>query len=284
MKGILVNMKKKSKLIKIIYILLTVLIIYEVLYLINYYIDKYTTKKQSNLLDNITIAENLVIDDTQKNTDLEQNNNPINISEEHIDVVQKNERMLKLEELQKQNPDIIGWLEIENTNINYPVLQGTDNSYYMNHNYKKKQTKSGSIFLDKNYSWSIPSDNLLIYGHNMSNGTMFQNLLKYKSKSFYNNHPTIRFTTDTEDAYYDIISVFESKVYNKSDNNVFKYYQFINAQNENEYNNFVANAEKISLYDTGQTAKYGDQLLTLSTCAYHTKNGRFAVVARKRNE
>ena len=276
-------MKKENKLIKIIYILLTALIIFSVIYLINYYIDKYTTKKQSNLLNNISIAENLVIGDPINNTDTEQNNDTTNITEDNNAVVQKSERMLKLEELQKQNPDIIGWLEIENTNINYPVLQGTDNSYYMNHNYKKKQTKSGSIFLDKSYSWSTPDDNLLIYGHNMSNGAMFQNLLKYKSKSFYNNHPTIRFTTDTEDAYYDIISVFESKVYNKSDKNVFRYYQFINAKSENEYNDFVSNAEKISLYDTGQTAKYGDQLLTLSTCAYHTKNGRFAVVAKKRN-
>ena len=277
-------MNKKNIFIRIIYILLSLLIIFMCVYILNCYIDKYNAKQQSTLLDNMTIDESLIINDQQDEKKPEEDTINIEDSKDDITTPQKSERMLKLEELKKQNPDIIGWLEIENTNINYPVLQGTDNSYYMNHNYKKKQTKSGSIFLDKSYSWSTPSDNLLMYGHNMSNGTMFQNLLKYKSKSFYNNHPTIRFTTDTEDVYYDIISVFESKVYNKSDKNVFRYYQFIDAKNENEYNDFIANAKKISLYDTGQTAEYGDQLLTLSTCAYHTKNGRFAVVAKKRNQ
>ena len=76
----------------------------------------------------------------------------------------KTERMIKLEELQKENKDIIGWLQIENSKINYPVLQGEDNSFYMTHNYKKEYTKEGSLFLDKDYDWNLPSTNLLIYG------------------------------------------------------------------------------------------------------------------------
>ena len=78
----------------------------------------------------------------------------------------KTERMIMLEELQKENSDIIGWLEIPNSNISYPVLQGKDNSYYVNHNYKKEYSKNGSLFLDKDYDWSLPSTNLLIHGHN----------------------------------------------------------------------------------------------------------------------
>ena len=194
---------------------------------------------------------------------------------------QKTERMLQIEKLQEQNSDIVGWIEVEGTNINYPVLQGEDNSYYMNHNYKKEENTYGSIFLDKDYDWSIPSSNLLLYGHNLQNGELFHDILNYKDKSYYEEHPVIRFTTEKEDSEFEIISAFYSRVYYKNETNVFRYYYFINADNEEEYNEFVENAKEASIYDTGKTAEYGDQLITLSTCSYHTEDGRFAVVARK---
>lgn len=203
---------------------------------------------------------------------------------ENIEVIPtetETERMLQVKELQKENPDIIGWLEIENTEINYPVLQDEDNEFYMTHNYKKEYTRDGSLFLDKDYNWDLPSTNLLIYGHNNQNNTMFHNLLDYQEESFYKEHPTIKFTTDKEDAKYEIIAVFFSRVYYKSEKDVFRYYYFINAENEQEFYDFVNNSKKASIYDTGKTAEYGDQLITLSTCSYHTEDGRFAVVARK---
>ena len=97
----------------------------------------------------------------------------------------------------------------------------------MTHNYKKQKSKNGSIFLTKDYDWSIPSSNLLMYGHNLNNGTMFQELLKYAKEEFYKEHPIIRFTTNKEDAEYEIISVFKSRVYYKTEKNVFRYY-FLN--------------------------------------------------------
>lgn len=200
----------------------------------------------------------------------------------NVDETKPNERIEKVKELQKENPDIIGWLEIENSDISYPVLQGEDNDYYMTHNYKKEYSKDGSLFLDKDYDWSIPSTNILIYGHNnMSSDEMFSGLMEYKEESYYKDHKIIRLTTDKEDAEYEIISVFLSRVYYKSETNVFRYYYFINANTEEEFNDFVKNSKEASLYDTGVTAEYGDQLLTLSTCSYHTKDGRLAVVARK---
>jgi len=191
------------------------------------------------------------------------------------------ERMLQVIELQKENPDIVGWLEIEGTKINYPVLQDNDNEYYMTHNYKKEYTKDGSLFLDKDYNWELPSTNLLIYGHNNLNDKMFHNLLDYKDESFYKEHPIIRFTTEKEDAEYEVIAVFYSRVYYKSETDVFRYYYFINAENEQEFNDYVNNSKHASIYETGKTAECGDQLLTLSTCSYHTEDGRFAVVAKK---
>ena len=145
--------------------------------------------------------------------------------------------MLQLAELKKQNNDIVAWLEIPDTKINYPVLQGQDNEYYMRHTYNKEYSNDGSIFLDKDYDWNIPSSNLLIYGHNNKNGNMFQDLLKYEDKNYYEEHPTIRFTTVDEEYQYEIISVFKSRVYYKNEKNVFRYYYFINAKNEEEYNN-----------------------------------------------
>ena len=95
-------------------------------------------------------------------------------------------RVDKVKELAKGNSDIVGWLDIEGTDISYPLLQGKDNNYYMTHNYKKEYSTEGSIFLDKDYDWSIPSSNLLIFGHN-NRGTneMFVGLMKYKKKDYY---------------------------------------------------------------------------------------------------
>ena len=229
--------------------------------------DLNNAKKETNLLNEINVDQALAVENNE------------NQSEENSQI--KSERILKLEELKKENEEIVAWIEIENTNINYPVLQGSDNDFYMNHNYKKEYSLAGALFLDKSYSWNPPSSNLLIYGHNMKNGTMFENLLNYKSKDYYNEHPNIRFTTLQEDATYEIIAVFPSRTYYKSEQNVFRYYYFINANNEDEYNEFVNKSKKSSLYDTGKTANYGEQLLTLSTCAYHTDDGKFVVVAKK---
>lgn len=195
---------------------------------------------------------------------------------------EKTERMLQVEELKKENEDIIGWLEISNSNISFPVVQGTDNQYYMTHTYKKENSKDGSIFLDKDYNWDLPSSNLLLYGHNNKNGNMFQGLLEYKEESYYKEHPTIKFTTVNEDSEYEILSVFLSRVYYKNENDVFRYYYFINAENEEQYNYYIEESKKVSLYDTGKTAKYGDQLLTLSTCEYSKEDGRFVIVAKRK--
>ena len=268
------NTKRRKKIIYIfVYILLSILILISAIYIIKFLLSKEEAKKESELLDTVEINNNEIEKEKKDTEETTEKTNEVENKE--------TERMLKVKELQKENTDIVGWLEIENTNINYPVLQGEDNEYYMTHNYKKEKSKNGSIFLNKDYDWNIPSSNLLMYGHNLGNGTMFQELLKYQNKEFYNNHKVIRFTTAKEDAEYEIISVFKSRVYYKSEQNVFRYYYFINANTEEEYNNYVENAKKASIYEIEPTAKYGDQLITLSTCSYHVKDGRFAVVGKK---
>ena len=194
---------------------------------------------------------------------------------------QKTERILQLEELQKENKEIIGWLEIEGTNINYPVLQAEDNDFYLTHNYKKEKASLGSLFLDKDFDLINGSSNYLIYGHRNKKGLMFEDLIKYSKEDFYKEHKKVKFTTNAEDTEYEILSVFYSRVYYKSEQNVFRYYYFVNAETEEQYNDYINNCKKVSLYDTGVTAEYGEQLLTLSTCEYSQEDGRFVVVCKK---
>ena len=251
------KIKSNSKLKKIILIVLILILVLCALYITYYFYSNYKDKK-----DNVEILNNIEIEETQ-------------ITET------KTERILQLEELQKENEEIIGWLEIEGTNINYPVLQTDNNDYYMNHNYKKEYSAPGSLFLDKDFDLENGSSNYLIYGHRNKNGLMFEDLLKYEKVDFYNEHKKVKFTTNQEESEYEILAVFYSRLYYKSEKDVFRYYYFVNAKNEEEYNDFVSNAKKASIYDTGVDAKYGEQLLTLSTCAYHTEDGRFAIVCKK---
>ena len=255
---------KTSTIIKIILIFIIIIASAYIFYFIGQIVE---AEQESNLLNEIKVdtKNNIIVSNLEKKEDTEIT-----------------ERMLQVQELQKQNKEIVGWIEIENTNISYPVLQGTDNEYYINHNYKHEKTSKGSIFLNKDYDWNLPSTNLIIYGHNMKNGEMFQDLLNYSSEKYYKEHPIIRFTTVQEDSYYEIFSVFKSRVYYKSEENVFRYYNFINANNEEEYNQFVQNAIDSSLYNTGVTAKYNEPLITLITCSYHVEDGRFVVVGRKK--
>ena len=249
--------KKTNVLTKIIFTFFIIIFICGIGYLIYYlYGRNKNNKDNTEILNNIKVDENKITET-------------------------KTKRMLQLEELQKKNEEIIGWIEIEGTNINYPVLQASDNDYYLTHNYKKEKSSTGSIFLDKNFDLVNGSSNYLIYGHRNTSGLMFEDLMKYTNEDFYKEHTKIKFTTNKEDCIYEILSVFYSRVYYKSEQNVFRYYYFVNANTEQEYQDFVNNAKKISLYNTGVTAKYGDQLLTLSTCEYSQEDGRFAVVCKK---
>ena len=190
------------------------------------------------------------------------------------------QKIKKLKELHESYENVIAWLEIEGTDINYPIVQTTDNDYYLNHNYKNEKSSAGAIYFDKDVKIN-ESDNLQIYGHRNKYGLMFEPLIKYAKKDFYEEHKTINLTTLEEDATYEILAIFYSRVYYSNETNVFRYYYFVNADSEEAYNEFVNNAKKASKFDTGVDAKYGDKLITLSTCEYSRENGRFVVVAKK---
>ena len=182
--------------------------------------------------------------------------------------------------LYQKNKKLIGWLKIDDTLIDYPVMQTSDNEYYLDHNYNQEYDKNGSLFLDCNCSAYPQSTNLIIYGHHMKSGQMFGGLQKYAKESYAQKHSTIQFDTIYEKGTYQVMYVFRSQVYNENDI-VFKYYQFIEANSEEEFNSYMRDMEAVSLYDTGVTASFGDSILTLSTCDYSQEDGRFVVVAKK---
>lgn len=191
-----------------------------------------------------------------------------------------NVMLSQFEKLYEQNSDIVGWLSIEGTKINYPVMQSEDDEYYLHRSFQKEEDKYGSLYVRQRADVFTPETNFIIYGHNMRDGSMFGELDRFIEESFWKEHPMISFDTLYEERTYEIVSVFLSQVY-KEDEDAFKYYQFYEADTEEEFNYFYQNIKKLALYDTGVEAEYGNTFLTLSTCAYHVEDGRLVVVAKK---
>ncbi|MCH5266216.1 MAG: class B sortase [Lachnospiraceae bacterium] len=188
----------------------------------------------------------------------------------------------KYKKLYKRNSDLIGWITIKNSQIDYPVMQTpNDPEYYLHKNYDKKDDVNGLLFLDAQCDVEDAYNNLMLYGHHMKSGMMFGHLVDYDSKDYYEKHKIIQFDTLYEEREYEVAAAFYSQVY-KQDDDVFKYYNWPGHLSEKQFDNYIKNVKKLSQYDTGITPEYGEQLLTLVTCAYHTENGRFVVVARRK--
>lgn len=289
------NIDKNKILNRIIYLILIFLIILSSLYIAKSFASKKEAEKDRNLLNLVDVEEEFAGMQKESDEKSEESNEKDNQSNSESDNEkinsEKNEeereaesikRVAQVKKLREEYRNIVGWIEIEDTHISYPVVQGKDNDFYLTHNYKGDNAERGAIFLDSNYNWNIAGNNLMIYGHYMINNEMFTDLTKYVEEDFYKEHPTIRFTTADEDAEYDIIAVFRSKVYSKNDEDVFKYYNFMNSNSEKEYNNFIKNIKREAIYNIEETAEYGDELITLTTCSYYTEDGRFVVVGRKK--
>ena len=201
--------------------------------------------------------------------------------------------MPDMAETYAKNNDCVGWLKVDGMVIDYPVMQTPDNEdYYLDRDFNGNPSKEGCLIMDtdsivgsgskaNDYNdGSKPSTNLIIHGHNMRNGSMFGDLDKYRQQDFEKKHNIIRFSSLYEDREYEIVSVFLSQVYLKTQD-VFKYYKFFEAHDQAEFDDFYKNIKKLQLYDTGVTAKYGDEFITLSVCAYHVENGRLVVVGKR---
>ena len=181
-------------------------------------------------------------------------------------------------QLYEMNPNMVGWITIEGTRIDYPVLQRKDErDYYLYRNFFGEDDIHGCIYVRETCDVFAPSDNVVIYGHRMKDGSMFRDLLQYDKRSFHQNHPTIIFNTLYERHTYEIVAVFKTTAAKGG----FRFQQFDDAASEKEYTDFVAKCKALSLYDTGVDAVYGDKLITLATCEYSQNEGRLVVVAKQ---
>ena len=196
--------------------------------------------------------------------------------------------LLKLQGMYALNKDMVGWIKIENTAINYPVVQTPDDpNFYLRRNFNKEDATCGTIFASGTCDINLPSDNVVLYGHNMRNGTMFADLLKYKSKTFWEEHRYVYFDTLTELHTYEIFAVFLTSA---DLTQGFTYHVYDTFETEADFNKYVSNCQNMMKryihYDTGITPQFMEngektKLLTLSTCDKSIDDGRLVVVARR---
>ena len=180
-------------------------------------------------------------------------------------------------EIYEMNNDVVGWIKMEGTKMDYPVMQTPSNpNYYLYRDFDKKNSKRGSIYAKEECDINTPSDNITIFGHNMQDGSMFACLGDYTSKRTWENNSLIFFDTLTEYHTYKIFAVFKTSA---NLGQGFRYHMFVDANNQQEFDEFVSTCKRLSFYDTGITPVYGDKLICLSTCEYSLDNGRLVVAA-----
>ncbi|NTW71548.1 MAG: class B sortase [Eubacteriaceae bacterium] len=194
-----------------------------------------------------------------------------------VEVVEKEESKQevsgKFTELQKVNGDTAGWIKIDDTMIDYPVVRTIENEYYLAHDFYKNESKAGTIFMDYRNLGDGIDRNVILYGHNMKDGSMFKDLMKYKDRSFFDSHRFIQFDTLLEETKWEIFSVYVT--------GTDFYYIDTDFSTDEEYQVFLDTLQKKSLFPTDVRLTAADQILTLSTCSYEFDNARFVVQARK---
>ena len=234
----------------------------------NYFIDE----KLNNEIQSYapTISDVYLSEDSSQSSSNEvgENNNP-NEAEGDNKTINENQ-----EELKSINNNYEMWIEIPNTKINYPIVQGKDNEYYLKHNFKNESNMSGTIFVDCNNN--IDEDkNIIIYGHNMRNGTMFNNLTNFKEESFFNNNNIINIVRNNILYQYEVFSVYvedESKVNIET--------EFI----DNEaFASYVLNEGSKSMFNKDIEISNEDKIITLVTCSYEYTGARTILVAKLKN-
>ena len=249
-------MKRKITLIQILFLCV---FIGCGIYLAGRYMNKHKTEKEMEQLQDM-------IQDNSTET-------------EQIETYEPNGMLTRYYALYERNNDMSGWLKIDGTCIDYPVMYKDDesNAYYLHRNFDGEDNSAGMPFLDYQCDRDGKSQNIIIYAHNMRNGTMFHELLNYKDKDFEAAYPYISFDTLYERRQYQIFAAFSTAIGSEDE---FRYYEFINAENNDEFNAFVDECISHSFYSTDIRPEYGDELITLSTCSYSRNNERFVVVGK----
>ena len=171
--------------------------------------------------------------------------------------------------LREVNSDIVAWLYLEGTKINYPVVQGTDNNYYLQHMFEGSWNGAGCIFLDSRNEGDFSDRHSIIYGHHMKNGTMFSGLDDYKKQEFYDSHPTILLMTPDQNYKIELFAGYVASV----EDNAWELGFTLP-----EYERWLSMTKEKSCFSSQVEPSKIDQVVTLSTCSYEFDNARFVVV------
>ena len=184
----------------------------------------------------------------------------------------------------ERNNDFAGWISIDGTNIDYPVMQSIDNpNYYLKHNFEKEYSDYGVPYVQENCALGI-SDNCVLYGHHMKNGSMFADLTKYRSLSFYRQNPTLEFSTLYKKSTYKVYAVFVLNASKSDDNNYIYNISRKSFANDEDFESWSGEAYERSLINTGVDVNKDDNIITLVTCVYDFDDARLVVMARETRE
>lgn len=232
---------KKAILNLILYIILLSILIYSGIKIFKWYKDKTNNNK--------------IVEQIKSTVIVEENNEDGN----------ENGYTVDFNKLKEQNNETIAWLKINNTNVEYPVVKGTNNSFYLNHSFDKSKNSAGWIFADYKNKFDNTDKNIVIYGHNMKDGSMFGSMLNILDAKWYENEENINITlyTENEKCIYKVFSIY--KIENED------YYIKTEFKNDNEFEEFVKNLKKRSIKDFNVDISKDDNILTLSTCANNNK-------------
>lgn len=251
-------------------------------FLAYYYIDSYLQESRysqlSAMMEPVTPRPQVTAPVDPQNTE------PTPTEPEYVEVTDpetgETVRLLpEFQELYLLNNDIVGWIRIPGTKIDYPVMQTPDTpDYYLKRNFDRNSSSRGCIYAREVCDVFTPSHNITLYGHRMKDGTMFAQLDKYMDAAFYQDSPYIYFDTRNELRTYQVMAVFRTTA---SEGEGFQYHMFVDAADETEFTQFVSTCKALALYDTGVDAAPGDTFITLSTCEYSQTNGRLVIVAKR---
>lgn len=234
----------------IIYLLLFSLLIFSSFKIFMWYIDNKNSKKLTEQINEAVVVQENKLDEEKYDVDFEK--------------------------LKAQNEDVIAWIKVYNTDIEYPIVQTKDNDYYLNHSFDKSKNEAGWIFADYRNKFDGTDRNIVIYGHNRQDGSMFSTLHNFMEKDWQNSNrdAKIIFITKDEKEIYEIFSVYEIKKEN--------YYINTNFQNDEQFENFINTIQKRSSKRIDVDVSKEDTILTLSTCS--DKRGYRVVVHAKKIE
>ena len=228
-------------------------------------------------------SESLSIHPSSTNFTITNDDGALVISPDDFeDKVDENGILISMKQAVEANSDVKGWLVVPNSIINYPVMQAANNDYYLHRGLDKKYLGRGSLFLDASIKITkniTDNYNYVIYGHNMKNGTMFRDLLKYSKVDFYKENAVISFDTIYESSKWVVFSVMKCNV-NEAKDEVFEFYR-TNFDGDADFNSFLEAIKSRSLIKTGIDVNVNDTLLTLQTCSYEYDDIRTVVVARR---